>query len=69
MSGFICCLPTVSPLLAADLRIATFNTESDPHFTTDPVNVARTISEMGTFDILALQERHDDRGDPSSDTT
>lgn len=57
--GFFGCLLTVSPLQAADLRIATFNTESDPHFTTDPVNVARTIAEMGKFDILALQEVED----------
>lgn len=30
-----------TPALAFDLRVATFNTESDPEFTTDPVNVAK----------------------------
>jgi endonuclease/exonuclease/phosphatase family metal-dependent hydrolase len=50
---------SISPLVAGDLQIATFNTESDPHFSTDPANVARTISEMGKFDILALQEVED----------
>jgi len=59
VGAFLGCLLSVSPLVAADLRIATFNTESDPHFSTDPVNVARTISEMGKFDILALQEVED----------
>jgi endonuclease/exonuclease/phosphatase family metal-dependent hydrolase len=59
VAAIVSCLFSASPLLAADLRIATFNTESDPHFTTDPVNIARTISEMGKFDILALQEVED----------
>lgn len=59
VGGIFCYLLSLSPLVGADLRIATFNTESDPHFSTDPANVARTISEMGKFDILALQEVED----------
>lgn len=39
---------------ASDLRIATFNTESDDD--TDPVKVAESIKAIGSFDILALQE-------------
>lgn len=46
----------VSTSRADDLRIATFNTESDPAFTTWPVNVAKTITKIGRFDILAVQE-------------
>ncbi len=59
VGGILYYLLSVSPLVGADLQIATFNTESDPHFSTDPANVARTISEMGKFDILALQEVED----------
>lgn len=44
----------VGAVEAADLRIATFNTESDAD--TQPAKVAETIEESGTFDILALQE-------------
>ncbi|OWV69635.1 hypothetical protein ATY77_20940 [Rhizobium sp. R634] len=39
---------------AGDLRIATFNTESDSD--TQPPKVAETIVALGTFDVLAVQE-------------
>ncbi|WP_164986552.1 endonuclease/exonuclease/phosphatase family protein [Rhizobium leguminosarum] len=40
--------------MADDLRIVTFNTESDAD--TQPVKVAETIAAMGGFDLLAVQE-------------
>ncbi|MFA1623293.1 endonuclease/exonuclease/phosphatase family protein [Rhizobium mongolense] len=40
--------------MADDLRIATFNTESDAD--TQPAKVAETIAAMGGFDLLAVQE-------------
>ncbi|WP_373414842.1 endonuclease/exonuclease/phosphatase family protein [Ensifer aridi] len=49
-AGFL----AVGTVEAADLRIATFNTESDAD--TQPAKVAETIDEIGTFDVLALQE-------------
>jgi endonuclease/exonuclease/phosphatase family metal-dependent hydrolase len=39
---------------AADLTVATFNTESDDD--TTPAKVAETIGEIGAFDLLAVQE-------------
>ncbi|MER9273472.1 endonuclease/exonuclease/phosphatase family protein [Mesorhizobium sp. M0643] len=44
----------VSISQAADLTVATFNTESDAD--TQPTKVAASIAEIGSFDILALQE-------------
>ncbi|MER9254540.1 hypothetical protein NKI59_22520 [Mesorhizobium sp. M0598] len=44
----------VSIAQAADLTVATFNTESDTD--TQPAKVAISIGEIGAFDILALQE-------------
>ncbi|MBB3303301.1 endonuclease/exonuclease/phosphatase family metal-dependent hydrolase [Rhizobium sp. BK077] len=49
----MCCVLAGSAI-AADLRIATFNTESDDD--TQPAKVAETIAAMGSFDLLAVQE-------------
>lgn len=43
-----------TPAEAAEVKIATFNTESD--LDTDPTKVAETISEVQGVDIWALQE-------------
>jgi endonuclease/exonuclease/phosphatase family metal-dependent hydrolase len=45
---------TASICNAEDLTVATFNTESDDD--TQPAKVAQSIGEIGSFDILAVQE-------------
>jgi hypothetical protein len=52
--GLLCWLTLASSAFAFDLRIASFNTESDDD--TQPAKVAESIAAIGNFDILAVQE-------------
>lgn len=54
LSLFLVFMPVAAPTQAAEIRIATFNTESDDD--TEPQKVAETIRSIHGVDIWGLQE-------------